>query len=176
MNAYEKFQQTGVYYLRNVLTPKTCEEFTQKLLDLKQEAALAYEGGKNTFFGNAYGGNCDIFEQALRWMQPRFEDTFDLNIVPANSYGRIYYNEGRLEEHTDRDPLDYTLSITLHNNTGVDWTIGVEDKLKTRDEIDIKIGDAVFFLGNKLKHWRPLLTCPENTYYANLYMHWTNKK
>jgi hypothetical protein len=175
MNAYETFQQTGVYYIRNVLTPKTCQEFTKKLLELKNEKHLVYEGGENTFFGNAFGGNCDVFEQSLRWIQPRFEDAFGLNAIPANSYGRIYYNTGKLEEHVDRDPLDYTLSITLHNDTGVDWTIGVEDKLKQKHLVDVKIGDGVLFLGNKLKHWRPVLNCAENTCYANLYMHWTNK-
>lgn len=173
MSQSEFFAKHGYAYLNNVLTSEQCDEFTERMLRMKNENHLVYEGGDTKFYDNSYGGNCQEFEQALRELTPRLEEELGVKMKPANSFGRIYYNGGTLHRHVDRQGLDYTLSITLYNKLEKEWPLWCIDKLGNEVPINIARGDGGMMLGTTMTHWRDDLVCNEGDYVVQLFMHWS---
>lgn len=179
MNQVEFFDKFGYAYLKNLLTPEECVRFASILLTMKDENMLHYEGKTpempHAFYDNSFGGNHAEFEAALRTVQPRVEQELGLvgRIKPANSFGRIYYNGGTLSVHTDREGLDYTVSITLFNNLDTDWPLWVIDKQRNTIPLNIGMGDGGIMLGTRMSHWRDPLVCEPHQYVVQMFMHWT---
>ena len=167
------FNKLGYVYMRNVLTPEQCQQFTDLLFAMKNDNTLQYEGTNTTHYRESYGGNCPEFEQALRDVTPRVQEELQLKITPANTYGRIYFNGGRLAKHVDRAGLDYTLSISLKSTISSDWPLYGIDTAGTTVPLHITEGDGGMMLGTKIEHWRDDLTCKPDEWVAKLFMHWS---
>jgi hypothetical protein len=172
----EFFNKHGYSYIKNVLSDQQCNDFTKLLLDMKHAEQLVYEGGNAAFYDNSYGGNHPEFEAALRELTPRLEHELGVKMTPANSFARIYYNGGTLHRHTDRDGLNYTLSITLDNTLDTEWPLWCIDKLGNEVPINIERGDGGMMLGTQMTHWRNDLVCAENQHLCQLFMHWSFPK
>jgi hypothetical protein len=147
------------------------------MMVLKEENQLHYEahnsdGSQSQFYGNSFGGNHPEFEDALRKLQPHIENELGVKLNAKNSYARIYKNGGVLGKHVDREGLEITLSITLFNNLDADWPLWCIDKLGNTVPIAIRQGDGALMLGTKLSHWREPLTCGEDQFTVQLFMHW----
>lgn len=180
MNQADFFEKYGYVYIKNIFTQEQCLRFAALMLAMKEENMLTYEGktneNPNAFFGKSFGrGTIPQFEQALRDIQPRIENELNLvgKIKPSNSFARIYYNGGTLDEHVDREGLDYTLSITLLNNLNKDWPLWAIDNYGNTVPLNIEMGDGGMMLGRKIKHWRDPLVCNEDEYIVQLFLHWT---
>jgi hypothetical protein len=109
----QHFSDLGYVYVKGILPPSICQHFTDILFRMKNENMLKHESGASDHYGESYGGNCPEFEQYLRALTPQIAKKLQIKIKPANTYGRIYYNGGRLKKHVDRVGLDCTLSISL---------------------------------------------------------------
>lgn len=173
MEQVEFFNKHGYAYIKNVLSKQQCEDFTKLMFEMKETDRLHFEGGDAKFYDNSYGGNHPEFEAALRELTPRLEQELGVSMKPANSFARIYYNNGTLHRHTDRQGLDYTMSITLFNNINKEWPLWCIDK--TGDEVPIHIeqGDGGMMLGTTMTHWRDDLVCEEDQYVVQMFMHWS---
>lgn len=100
------------------------------------------------------------------------ERVLGISLTPKNSYARIYYNDGVLGKHVDREGLKYTLSITLFSNLDNDWPLWCIDKKGTETPISIKPGDGALMVGTQLTHWREPLICNDDQFVVQLFMHW----
>ena len=108
-------------------------------------------------------------EALLRVTAPRIAATVGEPVHPANSYYRIYCAGDTLRRHTDRDELDYTVSLML-SLTGIhEWPL-FADMLGVHQAIPMAVGDAVLLTGRLIPHWRTALTghCA-----ALLFLHFT---
>lgn len=176
MNSSNFFECNGYAYIKNIFTQEECLRFAGLMLAMKEENMLTDERA-DSFLGNSVGrGTIPRFERALRDVQPRIEKELNLvgKIKPANSFARIYYNGGVLNEHVDRKGLDYTLSITLLNNLNKDWPLWVIDKSGQTIPLNIQMGDGGIIHGTEMKHWRDPLQCADDEYIIQLFLHWSH--
>ncbi len=173
----EFFNEHGYLYLTDILSEEEQLRFASIMVVKKEENELHYEalngnGTPSEFYKNSFGGNHPEFENALRKLQPHIERVLGISLTPKNSYARIYYNDGVLGKHLDREGLKYTLSITLFSNLDNDWPLWCIDKKGTETPIVIKPGDGALMLGTKLPHWREPLVCNDDQFVVQLFMHW----
>jgi hypothetical protein len=174
MNQSEFFAKHGYAYIKNVLTPEQCDNFSKIMLDMKNSNILRYEGAVDSYhYKESYGGNHNDFEAALREVTPRMEEELGVKLKPANSFARIYYNGGTLPPHRDRQGLDYTLSITLSSTLSFEWPLWCTDKLGNQVPIFIHKGDGGMMLGTSMDHWRTPLVCDPEQYAIQMFMHWS---
>lgn len=175
MNTAEFFETNGYLYIKDIFTKEQCLRFAGLMLAMKEESMLTYEID-NPYVGNSFGrGTIPQFENALRELQPRIEKELNLEgkIKPSNSYARIYYTGSKLEEHVDREGLDYTLSITLLNNLNKEWPLWVIDNLGNKVPLNIGMGDGGIIRGTETKHWREPLICSDDEFIIQLFLHWS---
>jgi hypothetical protein len=174
----EFFKKFGYVYLENILTEDQCFRFASQMLSLREDNKLYYEGktenSPNAFYDNSFGvGSVKEMEDALRTVQPRVEEELGVNMVPANSYARIYYNGGTLNRHVDRKGLDYTMSITLFSNLDTDWPLWCKDLEGNQVALKIPQGWGGMMLGTAMEHWRDPLVCRDDQYVIQLFLHWS---
>jgi hypothetical protein len=174
----EFFKQFGYAFFENILAEEQCLNFSAKMLSLREDNKLYYEGKTvdkpNAFYDNSFGiGSVPEMEQVLRDMQPHIENELQVKMIPANSYARIYYNGGTLQPHVDRKGLDYTMSITLFSNIDNDWPLWCEDLQGNNVPLVIPRGWGGIMLGTTMKHWREPLVCRDDQYVIQLFVHWS---
>lgn len=91
---------------------------------------------------------------------------------PICSYLILYGPGGELEQHVDKDYLDYALSIQLDHHSNAPqykgWPIYVQKSVRSSkfEPFYCRAGDALLLQGNKLKHYRRPLE--KNDYSLNL--------
>lgn len=168
----DSLAELGYAYLEDVFTAEQCQQFTDGLFQMKSVNALQYENS-NDYVTGSYGGNCEEFEQALRDLTPRVADELRLKIKPANTYGRIYVNGGRLAKHVDRPGLDCTLSVSLKSTLTTEWPLYCIDKHGDTVALHIPDGDGGMMFGQAIQHWRDELACAPHQWTAKLFMHWS---
>lgn len=174
----ELFKKLGYAYFENILTEDQCFRFASKMLSLREDNKLHYEGKTedkpNAFYDNSFGvGSVPEMEQALREVQPRVEEELQVKMTPANSYARIYYNGGTLNRHVDRKGLDYTMSITLFSNLDKIWPFWCKDLEGNEIALEIPQGWGGIMLGTTMQHWREPLVCNDDQYVIQLFLHWS---
>lgn len=173
INQKATFAKTGTAYISNVLPEDLRKRFAELMFQMKADGIAKYEGGDGAFYGASFGSNHPEFEDALRAVQPMVEAELGVALKPANSFGRIYCNGGTLKPHTDRQGLDYTLSITLRHNLDFEWPLWVIDNEGQTKSFHIKEGDGAMVLGTTQSHWRNDLHCRADQHSVQLFMHWT---
>jgi len=167
------FNDVGHIYVKGVVTPELCQYFSDILFRMKNQHGLKHEGTVSGHYGESYGGNCDEFEKYLKAITPQISEKLQVKIKPANTYGRIYFNGGRLQKHVDRPGLDYTLSVSLKTNLTNDWPLYFKDKNGKTIALNIKDGDGAMMLGREMEHWRDDLVCSPDQWATKLFLHWS---
>jgi hypothetical protein len=148
------FNDNGYAVIKNAVPRDVC-----KILELEflLNEKLRSEGLPKQIYGGDFGdGQCKsyskyahlTFETLLMLMIPKIEEVVGKKLVPTYSYGRIYRNGDDLFKHTDRESCQYSATITLSKDN-VNWPIYMDGS-----EINLDIGDAAVYLGEKIEHWR----------------------
>jgi hypothetical protein len=120
-------------------------------------------------------------ETILLMYQKKIEDLFGFRLVPTYSYGRTYERHSRLLSHTDRPSCEISATFPISYNTDDNkpWTIWVRNDMNycgmankeswdltmgnnflERDNcvpVVIEPGDALFYQGSNVIHWRDRL-------------------
>ena len=171
----DDFGKIGYAYLKNLLSEDLCCSFTNTMMNKKQTNTLSFEGSiNNTMYKNSYGsGRISEMESFLHEITPELSSKLLLNIKPANSYARIYYNGSTLKPHVDRPGLDYTMSVTLFSNLKNKWPLITIDKLGNEVRCNIERRDSLLIHGTEMNHWREDLVCNEDEYVVQMFLHWT---
>jgi hypothetical protein len=92
-------------------------------------------------------------------------------LVPSYSYARIYYPGSSMKEHFDRPSCEYSMTIPL-KFYGNPWNIKIKTKDGESKEVELGIGDAMFYQGSKIWHWRDKYDCGETQ--VQLFLHWVD--
>lgn len=148
-----------------------CESLSKYLFEQHKAKKLAYEGN-NQHYKNSYGASLPDFEKLLQDMTPMVKKLVGReDLIIRNSFSRIYFNDSILKKHVDRKGLDVTMTVSIHNDTGVDWPLHVQtdDGVKS---VVTNVGDAAIILGTKMPHWREALSCQNGQMVMQCFFHW----
>lgn len=105
-------------------------------------------------------------ETLLKSIRFKMEDKFKLKLEETYSYTRIYINGSFLKKHKDRKSCEY--SVTL-NISGDSWPIYIEDN-NVSIPIFLNPGDALFYKGCEINHWRDAYEGKED--YIQIFLHY----
>ncbi|AGH56233.1 hypothetical protein CPRG_00149 [Synechococcus phage Syn30] len=73
-------------------------------------------------------------------------------VLPSYCYSRIYREDSVLARHMDRPSCE--ISVTLHLDGDVPWTIYIENSKGEPQSVMLGPGDAMIYLGCIAPHWR----------------------
>jgi len=92
-------------------------------------------------------------------------------VLPTYCYSRVYKNGDILDRHVDRDACE--ISLTVHLDGDKEWEIFVETPSGKDISINLKPGDALFYLGCDAPHGRNQF---EGISYTQLFLHYVRSK
>lgn len=137
--------------IKNLLTPREA---------IYIAAQIKLYHAKQKYFCDDYvvKGNFENYfalittEALLPFMTTYVKEQFDVKeeLYPTYSYTRLYYNGSSMVPHTDRKSCEYSISICVSKDKdNTPFPIYMDGK-----EIELEVGDAVFYKGCDVKHWR----------------------
>lgn len=154
-----------------LLEDSECEIYKNNVLDSKENGFMQLETDKR-YYNNSYGAMLPFSMELMDRFRPLVEDVVGKKLKNANPYVRIYQNGSTLNKHTDRDGLDYTISICLFENINKSWPLKVKTESGSIVEYPTKTGYASLVTGNILEHWREPLECEEGQFVIQLFLHY----
>jgi len=96
----------------------------------------------SSFYGDS------IMESLMLKKKSILEKESGKKLLATYSYWRCYTKYAVLPKHKDRESCE--ISATVHiNSNGPSWPIFING-----NEVNLKKGDCVIYLGGKLAHWR----------------------
>lgn len=92
-------------------------------------------------------------------------------LLPGYSFWRMYTKSDYLEIHRDRPACEISLSIRIDGDT--DWLLYFDknEQPKGGEGVNLKNGDAVVYLGEKLWHWRDPL---KGDFQSQVFLHFVD--
>lgn len=172
-------------YIQNALTKQNCEELIKYIQKSVENGTTVYDNQVQ----NAYsvkGG--PVLEKILEDLTPRMEIETGKKLYPTYAYARLYQKGSELHCHVDRDPCEYSATITLgyakHNwplfisEHGEETDLGRYNirgelcRVKNLKKFDINIGDALLYKGCDHPHWREKL---KGQWHAQIFLHYVDQ-
>jgi hypothetical protein len=158
-----KFNEIGYAVLENAISTETAKlislefnmlrdnTFYVNNVDLNSVGFLSDPDKPKTF--SWYGAYC--CEALLSLLQPKIEAITGKTLYPSYSYARIYYKGSELKRHIDRPGSDYAVTVTIDiDETSDPWYIWMKDFNGVENKLELPVGDACVYHGDKLEHWR----------------------
>lgn len=159
----------GITQINHIISEQEREDIKKAILDNFNNKMLNDESNDN-HYKNSYGGEVH-FNEVYDRLTEVIKSITGLNIVKANSYSRIYFNDSILKPHVDREGLDLTLSIQIDNTFGKYCPIFGKGYDGTVYQSDLNNGDSVLIKGKELEHWRDEIK--GDGYLMCIFFHWT---
>lgn len=147
------------------------------------------ESGQVPYTTGVYGDT--FMETLMETLKDHAEDITGLELCPSYTYYRIYKPGDSLARHSDREPCEISMTICLGQDYGVDskidnWPIFIDPESHNSPNnfisaqrsglcVELGIGDALFYRGCELEHWREPLVAPEGSYLVQLFVHYLDK-
>ena len=107
-----------------------------------------------------------LMDSFLNLKKPLAEKISNLKLHKTYAYWRYYIHGSILKDHKDRPSCEISIRACI-NNCGIKWPIHFE-----KNWIDIKIGDAVMYLGCEISHGRKPFKGIEN---AQVFFHYVDQ-
>lgn len=159
----------GITQINNIISEKERQDIKKSILNSFNNKQLNSESFDN-HYKNSYGGEIK-FDDIYNRLTEVIKDITGLNIIKANAYSRIYFNDSVLKPHVDRDGLDLTLSIQIENTFDKSCPIFGKGYDNTVYESNLNNCDSVLIKGGELEHWREEIK--GDGYLMCVFFHWT---
>lgn len=165
---------SGAAKLHNIISEKdrlTIRDIVLDYYNNNRSAMNSEEGGehyKKSFGMSGIPQIEPVFDALTRTIQ----DVTKLTLKKANSYSRIYLNQGRLRKHIDRPGLDLTLSVQIENTTGSQQPVFHQTYDGGEQVCDLNDGDGLLIKGQDLAHWRNDIETQEGNHLICVFFHW----
>lgn len=147
----------GYCLVRGFFSPEMVH-LTKSFIDLTFSYNLRKrEGATDYLSGDIECVEKNIFDDSLLLhYQPIIEKYFEASMVPSYIFTREYFHGSELYVHTDRDPCQYSVSVTLYDNSlnGSSLIFYDHDESNPK-EIKMREGDAIIFSGAQAYGGRP---------------------
>lgn len=93
-------------------------------------------------------------------------------LLPTYTYSRVYAAGDELKKHTDRPSCEYSITVNVETIGDASWPIWMQAPGKPPSSFILEPGDAVFYMGCEIDHWRePLVNAEFN---AQFMMHYVD--
>lgn len=149
MTDNEKFlEENGYLFLPDFIDKDSCRLMTKSLMQ-------AVESGRgerdpqcpiSPAFYNVFGVAQDEILSPL-------ENVCGKKLLKTYNYCRLYLPGEVLEEHTDRESCEYSITLTL-GFEGEPWPFFIRGKKGFEKEILSSVGDVILYKGIERPHWR----------------------
>lgn len=150
----ESFLRDKYVVVEKLVDPEICKFISNHMI-LKNIVHPAKSDEQCNISPSFYG--LETTETLLVLVNPFYTELAGRHLMPTYSYSRIYNQNEILDIHTDRKECDYSVTICLGKpDSSVNDPFYIsysEDKSDAR-EINLNIGDAVFYRGCDVFHWR----------------------
>ena len=113
-----------------------------------------------------------IGENLLTYLTPIYSQISGKNLIPTYSFFRKYFQTNILVKHRDRPSCQFSATIQVDSSKDESWPIWIKSKNGQDIECNSKIGDAVFYKGCEVLHWREEL---KYEYSSHLFLHWVDR-
>jgi|TARA_Y100000114_G_scaffold51745_1_gene47249 hypothetical protein len=117
--------------------------------------------------GDSYFYADPIMEALLVTKGPEIEKKLGVELLPTYSFWRMYTKYSRLVKHSDRPSCEYSVSVFIGGDQTHKWPF-----IADGNKINIDPGDAIFYKGCEIKHWREEFL---GDYQAQLFLHYVDK-
>ena len=161
------------YDLGQILTQEECDDLALEILAEQSRGALRIETDTR-YYRNSYGGITPGAWETLKKFTPLIVNTLGKEVKMENPYCRVYNNTSTLNEHVDRQGLDWTLSVCLFSNIETDWRLHVRVNENEVQSFPTEVGKAALVRGGTLPHWRDPLSCRDDQYVVMMFLHWSD--
>lgn len=99
----------------------------------------------------------NFFTEFHTLLEPRVSEVFKTPLIKTNDFGRIYTKGAELKKHIDRPRCNYSVTVNLINRPHAErWAFYAGE-----DTVYMSPGDAYFYRGPQVKHWRDELQYDE---------------
>lgn len=155
------FRANRFTVLRKVVDP-TVLKYIQIMCDMTERNCLIEKPPTETNpypFGDeqipqSFSNYSSCFGDSLiTLLKEKFAYVAGTNLHETYSYWRAYYKGAVLTPHKDRESCEFTASICIKKDE-TKWPIYIKAFDQSIHEVELEEGDAVFFQGGMLEHWR----------------------
>jgi hypothetical protein len=166
-----KLQENGYLLLDNFISPEEAANFYAQFKELYR--IYPHEFQFRPQVPNSPGlSDPWIFLELMLQKLPIMSDLVGEQLFPTYCYGRHYKNGAVLLKHTDREACE--IGVSLHLGGDVDnWGLFFESPNKKVNEVALKPGQAVVYLGCETPHWRNEFTGQE---YGQVFLHYVRAR
>jgi len=112
----------------------------------------------------------------------KIEKITNLDLIPTNSFFRIYRYGNELKKHKDRPSCEISATVCLgYDYTKPDEVYGYKDETEDYkwgmfvdgEEVFTDVGDAIIYRGCDVEHWRTVF---EGTNQSQVFLHYNDLK
>jgi len=161
-----------VYKLGKIISDEEADKLAAEVLKAKNSGVLNLETNPD-YYNGSHGGVTEGTSELLNRLTSLVRTIVKQEVVPANPFSRIYGNASILKPHVDREGLDWTISLCLFTNIDHDWPLKVKMNDGSIMDLPTVKCEASLVNGSKLSHWRDALSCSEDQYVIQTFLHWT---
>ena len=96
-----------------------------------------------------------VAELVLEELLPTVSAIFGRDLVPTNSYLRLYKRGDKLAKHVDRPGCECSVSVCFGYEPDEPWAFHVQSPGSAESEgVLMRPGDGVLYYGSECPHWR----------------------
>lgn len=173
MNPDNLFQKQNYLEVPNFFTKEECEEMHSVYKKYCSDLHLKPVRINETTF-NAYQMHTHVlFMEKLCLILPRVAEIVEDSILPTYALARFYVNGAYLTKHLDRPACEISLTVNLAQDK--EWGISLQPKEIGSKSVEIiqKPGDALFYAGHDVRHWR---TPYKGNEYCQVFFHYVRSR
>jgi len=188
------FKENNYVVIKDFLSKEMCQVFYEYIKTNARTIDYKITYDKNSYdeswdgqFGDGQinGSYCrygdPLFDSLMVLLKKNLENNLNLELDHTYTYYRLYQNKNVLEEHTDRESCEISLTMCMgYDVSNVDktkyhdyaWPIWLENNKKEKLPVKLTPGDILIYRGYELKHWRDEFL---GLNHAQVFMHYNDK-
>lgn len=163
------YLRDGYVVIKNFI-PKPFALYLANYLDLLNKNEQLENGDEQVDKSKSIYGD-PAFDTLLSMCCGSLTETIQVDLFPTYTYARIYLNDSELLPHVDRPECEHSVSVCLFKEKNIEWPLYIQNEGNEIVGINLEIGDAVVYKGNKLSHWREKYDGKEH---YQLFMHYVD--
>lgn len=92
-------------------------------------------------------------------------------LYPTYYFDRFYFQNTKMDRHTDREACEISVSLNISNNLETSWPIWF-DLNGENIECHTNPGDGVLYRGMEVPHWREMMKGNKHSYFHQMFLHY----